>query len=95
MYNNYYKDKYNKYKGKYNFIKFIKKQIGGNYNYKISISEYYDELLQNIKLNVKKIPIIFSINKYDLSDTLLYSINGLFGIPKKSQKMNFKKKNLK
>ena len=32
---------------------------------------YYDELLQNIKLNPKKIPIIFSINKYDSSDTLI------------------------
>jgi serine/threonine protein kinase len=71
MYYNNYKNKYHKYKDKYIFTKFIKKQTGGNYNYKISISEYYDELLQNIKLNVKKIPIIFSINKYDLSDTLL------------------------
>ncbi len=69
--NNVYKDKYHKYKNKYILTKFIKKQIGGNYNYKISISMYYDELLQNIKLNPKKIPIIFSINKYNLSDTLI------------------------
>jgi len=71
MYNNIYKDKYHKYKNKYILTKFIKKQIGGNYNYKISMGLYYDELLQNIKLNVKKIPIIFSINKYDSSDTLI------------------------
>ena len=71
MYNNIYKDKYHKYKNKYILTKFIKKQIGGNYNYKISMGLYYDELLQNIKLNPKKIPIIFSINKYDSSDTLI------------------------
>ena len=71
MYYNNYKDKYHKYKDKYIFTKFIKKQIGGNYNYKISIGMYYDVLLQNINLNVKKIPIMFSINKYDSSNTLL------------------------
>lgn len=71
MYYNNYKDKYHKYKDKYILTKFIKKQIGGNYNYKISIGMYYDVLLQNIKLNVKKIPIIFSINKYDSSNTLI------------------------
>lgn len=44
----------------------------------------------------KWLPFLLGHSKGDdLSDTLLYSINGLFGIPKKTQKMNFKKKNLK
>jgi serine/threonine protein kinase len=68
---NKYKDKYHKYKDKYVLTKFIKNQIGGNFTYNISIDIYYDTLLDNIRSNIKKIPIIFSIGKYNSSKTLL------------------------
>ena len=68
---NKYKDKYKKYKNKFIFAKFIKNQIGGNFVYNISMDIYYDTLLDSIKSNIKDIPIIFSISKYNLSKTLL------------------------
>jgi hypothetical protein len=58
MYNINYKDKYNKYKGKYILKKIIKKQIGGNYSYKIDIDMFYDTLVENIRLNIKEMLII-------------------------------------
>jgi len=71
MYNINYKDKYNKYKGKYTLTKFIKKQIGGNYSYKIGIDMFYDTILENIRLNIKEMPIIFNISKYNLANALV------------------------
>ncbi len=71
MYNINYKDKYNKYKGKYTLTKFIKKQIGGNYSYKIGIDMFYDTLVENIRLNIKEMPIIFNISKYNLANALV------------------------
>ena len=70
MYNNNYKEKYHKYKDKYIFTKFINNQIGGNFTYDISIDIYYDTLLDSIR-SKKKIPIIFSIGKYNSSKTLV------------------------